>query len=455
MLRAPRGTGDVLPPKSRKWIYLEKVLREISFKYNFGEIRTPVFEHTELFSRTVGESTDIVEKEMYTFEDKGGRSLTLRPEGTAPVARAFLEHSLGQGPLPQKLFYIGPMFRYEKPQAGRYREFHQYGAEILGSPSPYSDVEIIALAVDIAESLGLRGTKLVINSIGCPVCRKRYRGDLIKYLSARSDAMCEDCRKRLWKNPLRVLDCKNVSCKAVTSGAPSMLDYLCNDCQKHWEDLRELLSRMELAYEVDTSLVRGLDYYTKTVFELKWPPLGAQDAVAGGGRYDGLVEELGGKHTPGVGFAMGLERILLAVEKGEKPFREERALDFFVIALGQKTRLDGEEEASAARDEKIPAAQNATADADEDLFRRGFFLVREIRSLGLSCDFDPLRRSLKAQMKHADRLNARYVAILGEEELEKKTVSIRSMKEGWQKEIPLESVRDFIEKEVLPRGNLC
>lgn len=421
MLKAPRGTFDILPPQSHKWAFLENKLRDVSKKYNFEEIRTPTFEHSELFARSVGETTDIVEKEMYTFKDKAGRDLALRPEGTASVARAFIEHGMAQGPLPRKFFYIGSMFRYEKPQAGRYREFAQYGAEILGSASPYSDVEVIMLAVSIAENLGLTGTKLLINTIGCPACRAKYRQDLISYLSQQRSNLCEDCQKRLMRNPLRVLDCKNPSCRKVTEGLPSMLEYLCNECERHWVKFREILSSVDIEYEVDKSLVRGLDYYTKTVFELVWPPLGAQNALLGGGRYDGLIEQLGGKPTPGVGFAMGMERILSASEKGERPIRPVEELDFFVV-----TQKSG----------------------NEDIPQRGFLLVSKLRALGLSCDFDPLDRSLKSQMKHADRLNARFVAILGEEELKKNVVSIKSMKEGWQKEVALDAIDTFVQEEV-------
>jgi len=421
MLKAPRGVFDILPPDTDKWVYLEELLRKISRVYNFREIRTPHFEHTEVFSRTVGEATDIVEKEMYTFEDKAGRGLTLRPEGTAPVARAFLEHGMSSGPLPAKFFYIGSMFRYEKPQAGRYREFRQYGAEILGSMNPLSDLEVIMLSVDIAGKLGLSGTKLVINSIGCPACRQRYREDLIDYLSLREEQLCGDCRKRLRRNPLRVIDCK--TCRDITNEAPSMLDYLCDDCRKHWDGLRDGLTSVGLDYSIDGSLVRGLDYYTRTVFELRWPPLGAQDALLGGGRYDGLVEELGGNPTPGVGFAMGLERILVAMEKGSNPVKPEKTLDVFVIAKGGS---QGEDEAA----------------------KRGFKLVQEIRGIGLSSDFDHLGRSIKAAMKHADRLGARYVLIIGEKEISENTVSVKSMQDGRQTEVARDEVLSFLRKEV-------
>ncbi len=425
MLRAPRGTFDVLPPDSSRWSYLEELLRRISGRYNYEEIRTPVLEHSELFSRTVGEATDIVQKEMYTFKDKTGRHLTLRPEGTAPCARAFVEHGMQAGPLPRKLFYLGPMFRYEKPQAGRYREFHHYGAEIFGSSSPYSDVEVIMLAMDIANELGLSGTRLVINTIGCSLCRKDYRTRLTGFLKEREEELCPDCQDRLERNPLRVLDCKLESCRSVVRNAPAIMDYLCSECKDHWDELREVLSSMGLAYSVDTALVRGLDYYTRTVFELKWPPLGAQDALLGGGRYDGLVEEIGGKPTPGVGFAMGLERMMTAAEKGSKPIEVPSEIDLFVIA----------------QEEKFPSS-----------LAKAFGLVMGTRRAGFSSDFDPEQRSIKSQMKQADRLNARYVAIFGEEEMSKGCVSLRIMSDGRQETIRADEVIAFLRREV--NGNV-
>ena len=408
MLKAARGTSDVLPPETRKWAYLEELLRRVSSRYDYEEMRIPTFEHSELFSRTVGEATDIVEKEMYTFKDKTGRDLTLRPEATAGIARAFVEHGMDGGPLPRKFYCIGSMFRYEKPQAGRFREFRQYDVEVLGSASPFSDVEIILLGIDIARELGLTGTELLLNSIGCPDCRPKYKEDLVKYLSARQDRLCSDCRSRLNRNPLRVLDCREESCKVVVAGAPRMQGYLCSDCRAHWDELRDVLSSFGVSYRVDETLVRGLDYYTRTVFELKWPPLGAQNTLLGGGRYDGLVEEIGGQPTPGVGFAMGLERMLIAAEKGDKPIQMGSSVKVFVA--GGKSGL-------------------------ADLGREVLSLVQELRARGVACDFDPLQRSLKAQMKQADRLGAGLVAILGEDEVAKGVVTVRSMKEGWQKTV--------------------
>jgi len=425
MIKSPRGTSDVLPPESAKWIYLEGIVREVARRYNFDEIRLPTFEHSELFSRTVGETTDIVEKEMYTFKDKTGRDLTLRPEGTAGVARAFVEHGMASGPLPRKFYYLGSMFRYERPQAGRYREHRQFGVEIFGSPSPHSDVEVITLAMDIAEELGLTGTELYINSIGCPKCRGPYKEALIAYLTPHIDELCEDCRSRLTRNPLRALDCKSERCKALVAGAPSSLDYLCGECKEHWDRFREILTAVGIPYTVDKSLVRGLDYYTRTVFELKWPPLGpAGSTLCGGGRYDGLVEQLGGPPVAGVGFGMGLERMLLANEKGEKPIQAGGEIDVFIVCPKGGEGEDKGFEREARLQE----------------------LARAFRRKGLRCDFDPLQRSMKAQMKQADRMNARFVVILGEDEFRSRSASVRSMRHGWQKTVPIEEVLATIEE---------
>ncbi len=419
MLKAARGTSDILPPETSKWARLEEVLRRVAARYDYEEIRTPTFEYSELFHRTVGEATDIVEKEMYTFKDKTGRDLTLRPEGTAPVARAFVEHGMASGPLPRKFFYICPMFRYEKPQAGRFREHRQFGVEVLGSASPYSDVEVIALAMDVARELGLQGTTLMLNSIGCPECRAKYKKELIAFLTARVDKLCPDCQSRLNRNPLRVLDCKQDACKQEVADAPRMLDYLCDDCKAHWDEMTSILTSMGISYEVDRSLVRGLDYYTRTVFELKWPPLGHQGTLVGGGRYDGLVQDIDGPPTPGVGFGMGMERILLATERGERPFQTGTPVDVFVAG--------GKSEAV-------------------DLPREVFLLTQEMRRLGLACDFDPMQRSLKAQMKQADRLGVAYVAILGEDEVKGGNITLKSMKEGWQKSIARTELPAFVEE---------
>lgn len=415
MISRPKGTEDRLPDETAKWLRMENVLREVSERFNYREIRTPVFEHTELFVRTVGETTDIVEKEMYTFKDKAGRSLTLRPEGTAPVGRAYIENGLHSGPQPVKVYYIGPMFRYERPQAGRYREFAQYGAELLGSASPLADAEVIMLALEICKELGLTGATLHLNSIGCPRCRDEYRAALKRYLSPKTAELCEDCVRRLERNPLRVLDCKNEKCRRVLDGVPSMLEFLCPPCKEHFDELGRILEEMGLSYRLDPSLVRGLDYYTRTVFEVKWPPLGAQDTVLGGGRYDGLVEALGGPATPAVGFAAGLERLLAAAEKGTNPPAGEEGLDCFLCFV------------------------------DPGLGRLALEVSQKLRTAGLRVDFDQLGRTLKAQMKQASRYGARYAVILGPEEVQRKVATVRSMDEGWQRDVPL----DGIEGELL------
>lgn len=426
MLKSPRGTSDILPPESLKWIYLEGVVREVARRYNFEEIRLPTFEHAELYSRTVGEATDIVEKEMYTFKDKTGRDLTLRPEGTAGVARAFLEHGMAQGPLPKKFYYLGSMFRYEKPQAGRYREHRQFGLEVLGSPSPLSDVEVITLAIDVAAELGLTGTELVLNSIGCPNCRTVYREKLVEHLLPYEKELCDDCRSRLTRNPLRVLDCKTDRCRTLVADAPASLDFLCGECREHWDLLTAILTSSGISYTVDKALVRGLDYYTRTVFELKWPPLGAAGStVCGGGRYDGLIEELGGPPVPGVGFGMGLERMLLAAEKGSKPIPAGGKVDVFLV---------------------LPKSTTPGLDVSSGACL--LELIRDFRNRGVSCDFDPMQRSMKAQMKQADRMNASFVLILGDEELKNNSVAVRSMGEGWQETVGLGEVISFVEEAI-------
>lgn len=414
MISRPKGTEDRLPGETAKWLRMEAVLREVSHRFNYREIRTPVFEHTELFARTVGETTDIVEKEMYTFQDKAGRSLTLRPEGTAPVGRAYIENGLHSGPQPVKVYYIGPMFRYERPQAGRYREFAQYGAELLGSGSPLADAEVITLALEICRALGLTGTVLHLNSIGCPTCRDDYRSALKAHLSPRMDKLCEDCRRRLDRNPLRVLDCKNEDCRRALADVPSILEFLCPPCKEHFDGLARILWEMGIDYRLDPSLVRGLDYYTRTVFEVKWPPLGAQDTVLGGGRYDGLVEALGGPATPAVGFAAGLERLLFAAERGAAPLEGDEEVDCFVCFVAP------------------------------ELGRIALEVCQKLRAAGLRADFDQNGRGLKAQMRQASRYGARFALILGPEELQRNVITIRSMADGSQKEVPVEGLEPEI-----------
>jgi len=312
---APRGTKDVLPSSVRAWRYVEQIMREVCREFGYREIRTPIFEHTELFQRGIGDDTDVVDKEMYTFIDRGGRSVTLRPENTAAVVRSFVENKMYGENLPFKVFYIGPMFRYDRPQAGRLRQFHQFGVEAIGSDAAVTDAECIMLAMTVLKKMGLKDLKLKINSVGCPKCRPTYRKALQDFFRPHIAEMCADCQNRIDKNPMRLLDCKEEKCKAIAVGAPKVTDYLCKNCQKHYGKVKELLTAAGVEYEEDSNLVRGLDYYTKTAFEIQYTPLGAQSAVAGGGRYDGLVEEIGGPAMSGIGFAMGMERVLIALEK--------------------------------------------------------------------------------------------------------------------------------------------
>lgn len=387
----PRGTQDVSPYESYKWLSLEKKLREVVDRYGFKEIRTPTFEHTELFLRGVGDTTDIVNKEMYTFEDKGKRSITLRPEGTASTVRSVLEKGILNEGLPLKAYYILSCFRYEKPQAGRLREFHQLGIELFGAQDYTADAEVIAVAAKILKDLGLDNVKLYINSIGCPNCRPAYHDKLKAYFAGHKDQLCEDCKNRLEKNPLRILDCKEEKCARIAKDAPVGLDNLCDECKEHFEGLQKTLQAMGIEYRINTKIVRGLDYYTKTVFEFVYDGIGAQGTVCGGGRYDGLFEELGGNHTPAVGFGMGIERLLLTLEAEGKSLGEDSRPDIFFAGIGEEAKIFA------------------------------FAMAEKSRAEGLKAQSDLMNRSLKAQMKYADKVGARYTVVLGDEE-------VRSMK---------------------------
>lgn len=411
LINGPRGTKDILPDTVAQWTHVEKVIRELCARYGYHEIRTPIFEHTELFLRGIGETTDVVEKEMYTFTDRGERSLTLRPENTASVVRSYLQNKLYAADALVKLFYIGSMFRYDRPQAGRYREFHQFGVEALGEENPAVDAEIIVLAVEFLRALGLQELKLHLNSVGCPKCRPVYREKLQEFFRSHLKELCTDCRSRFERNPLRLLDCKNEHCHALAEGAPRITDCLCDECRVHFTEVQSYLTAAGIPFELDANLVRGLDYYTKTAFEVKYTPLGAQSAVAGGGRYDGLVEEVGGPPTPGIGFAVGLERVLLALEKQELLPEEPEAVDVFVVALGEAAQ--------------IPA----------------FKLLHELRVAKLSAAMDFAGRSMKAQMKQANKKNARFVAILGEDEVKEASALLKDMKTSEQKKLAL---KDFV-----------
>ena len=415
---APRGTKDIMPADVAAWRYLEDTMRKVCAQYGYKEIRTPVFEHTELFLRGIGETTDVVEKEMYTFTDRGERSLTLRPENTASAVRAYIEHKLYAEPAPTKLFYIGPMFRYDRPQAGRYRQFHQFGIEALGIQGPNIDAEIILLAVQILQSLGLKDLKLKINSVGCPNCRPGHREKLQEFFKPNFDRLCKDCQSRYDRNPLRLLDCKNPKCQELGVGAPSLEECLCDECKAHFDGLKELLTAAGVDFEVDHNLVRGLDYYTKTAFEIQYKPLGAQSAVCGGGRYDGLIEEVGGPATPGIGFAMGMERVLLALESQNLLPAADDAMDVFIVC---------------------PKKEN---------FTLAFKTAIELRRAGLKVDYDFQGRSMKAQMKAANRVQAKYVLIFGEDEVARGQVVLRNMANSEQNEIAISDILTKLQVEV-------
>ena len=408
LTKAPRGTQDVLPADVYRWQHIERTALTAAANSGYREIRTPVFEHTELFHRSVGETTDVVQKEMYTFEDKGNRSVTLRPEGTASAVRSILEHGLLNGPLPLKVCYIASCYRYEKPQAGRLREFHQFGVECFGAAAPGADAEVIALAKEILDTLQITGVSLHLNSIGCPTCRGEYHKALIAYFEERQEALCDTCRDRLHRNPMRILDCKNPDCAAAAAGAPVMLDYLCEDCRAHFEGVKGCLSAAEIPFEIDPRIVRGLDYYTRTVFEFVSDALGAQAVVCGGGRYDGMVQELGGQPTPALGFGMGLERLLLVMEAVGAPFPEPAGCDLYLAPMG---------EAAA---------------------RRCFAIAAGLRQGGVSVETDLTGRGLKAQMKYADKIGARWVIVVGEEELASGVARLKDMATGGQEEIRLD-----------------
>ena len=403
-----RGMRDILPDETPYWAAVEARIREIARAFNYREIRPPIVEHTELFSRGIGEATDVVNKEMYTFPDKKGRSLTLRPEATASVVRAYVEHGLFNTEPFQKLYYVGPMFRYEKPQKGRSRQFHQYGVEAIGALDPALDVEVIDLAWTLMESLGLTGLSLRLNSIGCPEDRVRYRDALREYFAPRIKEMCPDCQRRYAENPLRILDCKNEICQPHIHGAPGSVDYLCDECRDHFDKVKGYLDQLGLPYRIDPKLVRGLDYYTRTVFELVSTDLGAQDALLGGGRYDGLVAQLGGPPTPGVGFAGGMERLILVLKaRGLLP-ESGSGVDLFFVTIGD-------------------AARNAAVE-----------LAHALRRQGIRVDLDYRGRSLRKQMKYADQIKARYVIVIGEDEVKTSTARLKEMATGKETEVALE-----------------
>lgn len=409
-----KGTEDVLPKDSYRWQFVEDVMRKESAAYGFKEIRTPVFEHTELFARGVGQTTDVVQKEMYTFDTKGGESVTLRPEGTAGAARAVLEHGLVNDSLPIKASYFVSCYRYEKPQAGRLREFHQFGLECYGTQSPVADAELICAAQSIFDRLGIKQLRLEINSIGCPTCRAEYHKALKEYFYGYKDELCETCNSRLEKNPMRILDCKSPVCSKIAQGAPKITDYLCDECREHFASVQKYLDAAGVEYTVNPTIVRGLDYYTKTVFEFVTDFIGAQGTVCGGGRYDGLIEELGGKHLPSLGFAMGIERLLMLMDKQGIEIPEPSTCDLYVAVMGEKASL------------------------------KSFEIIKAVRSCGLIAETDVVGRGLRAQMKYADKIGAKFSMVLGDNEIEQGKAVIKNMSSGEQTEIVLDDT--FAEK---------
>ena len=414
MIQIPKGTKDVLPSQVHKWQFVEKTARETAELFAFREIRTPVFEHTELFARGVGDTTDIVTKEMYTFLDKGNRSVTLKPEGTAGVARSFIENGMAGGVLPAKMYYLIPAFRYERPQAGRLREFHQFGVELYGAADPAADAETITLADLFLKKLGLKQVRLELNSIGCKHCRAKYNEALKEYFRPHLAEMCPDCNARFEKNPMRIIDCKEDGCRRFTAGAPRMLDYLCDDCKAHFEEVKALLARAGVAYEINPSIVRGLDYYSRTVFEFVTSAAGAQGTVCGGGRYDSLIEQMGEKPVPAVGFAAGMERLLMVMEAEGAPMPEPSGTVCYLAGM------DGASRAKA------------------------FELATMLRAKGIACECDLMGRSVKAQFKYADKSGVKFVAVIGGSELEEGAVSLKNMATSSSEKVAFADLADYL-----------
>ena len=416
LTNAPKGTKDLLPGQVHKWHYVEGKFADICRRYGFKEIRTPMFEHTEVFARGIGDTTDVVQKEMYTFNDHGNRSITLKPEGTSGAVRAFIEHKQYAEVQPTKYYYNTDCFRYEKPQSGRLRHFHQFGIEVFGTPNMMADAEVICLAHDFLTDLGITEIELRINSVGCPECRKKYREALKAYLLPHYEDLCGTCKERFERNPMRIIDCKSEICQAIVKDAPRMIDYLCDDCRNAFEDLKSNLTAMGIDFTIDHNIVRGLDYYTKTAFEFVTTKIGAQGTVCGGGRYDHLVEELGGPPIPGVGFGLGIERLLLLMEANNAYFPEENRVDAFIAVMGDAAKAFG------------------------------LKLARELRAKGITAEMDTLARNIKGQFKYADRLNARYTLVIGDNELEKGVVSLKDMVKSEQREIKIEDIYKEITK---------
>ncbi len=410
LTNAPKGTKDLLPSQVYKWHYVESKFADICKRYGFREIRTPMFEHTEVFARGIGDTTDVVQKEMYTFNDHGNRSITLKPEGTSGAVRAFIEHKQYAEVQPTKYYYNTDCFRYEKPQSGRLRHFHQFGVEVFGTPNMLADAEVICMGYDFLTDLGITEIELRINSVGCPECRKKHREALKSFLLPRYDELCNTCKDRFDRNPMRILDCKSEICQDIVKDAPRMLDYLCDDCKDAFEELKSNLTAMGIKYTIDPNIVRGLDYYTKTAFEFVTTKIGAQGTVCGGGRYDHLIEELGGPPIPGVGFGLGIERLLMLMEANDAYFPEDNTVDVFIAVMGDAAKSFG------------------------------IKLCRELRLKGVTTEMDTLARNLKGQFKYADRLNAKYTLVIGENELNKGVVSLKDMAKSQQREIKIEDI---------------
>lgn len=414
-IQAPKGTKDMLPEEAYKWHYVENIFREVSKNFGIREIRTPIFEHTELFLRGVGETTDIVQKEMYTFKDKGDRSITLKPEGTAPAVRAFIENRLFNEAQPTKLYYITPCFRYEKAQKGRYRQFHQYGVEMFGSSSPSIDAEVMALAMNILKKIGLKGLSLNINNLGCPSCRPKYNEALKNFLKENYDGLCETCKTRFEKNPMRILDCKEKKCKEITKNAPTILEFTCEECNEHFDKTKEYLDILGIPYTVDPGIVRGLDYYTKTIFEI----LNSEFTVCGGGRYDRLIEEIGGPSMPAVGFGMGIERLIMTLDKEGIEVPKEPLVELYLSGRG------------------------------ESGVKEAFKLAHKLREIGVNAEINHAGRSFKAEMKYANKIGAKFNVVLGDDELESRKAKFKRMEDREEFELSLddlEGIKDIIKK---------
>ena len=408
-IQAPKGTKDMLPQDAYKWHYVEGILREVSKAFGVREIRTPIFEHTELFLRGVGETTDIVQKEMYTFNDKGDRSITLKPEGTAPTVRAFIENRLFNEAQPTKLYYMIPCFRYENVQKGRLRQFHQYGVEVFGSKEPSMDAEVISLAMEALKNLGLKSLSLNINNLGCPNCRPKYNEALKKYLEENYDNLCNVCKTTFEKNPLRILDCKEKTCKEITKNAPIILDYICAECDSHFTEVKRYLDALNIKYTIDPGIVRGLDYYTKTIFEI----LNDDFTVCGGGRYDRLIEEIGGPEMPAVGFGLGLERLIMTLEKEGIEIPKEDVIELYIGARGDDAKTEA------------------------------FVLANKLRANGIKTEVNHMGRSIKAEMKYANKVGSAFTTIIGDDELQNKVLKLNRMSDGEQFEVSLDNIDEI------------